>query len=176
MSIDNYPVLKKHLDKYYSKIANRADKGETPYNLRNCAYMEDFYKPKIIWKRIGSIIRFCYFEEEMMCLDSTVIATGNNVKYLTAVLNSKLHIWDLLINSPKTGTGDVIISVQALSPLLVMPPNKEILSTIEKCVDSIIYKKSCGAKYVKEETFLSKMIYEMYGLSDEEIAYIEAII
>ncbi len=63
--------------------------------------MEDFYKPKIIWKRIGSIIRFCYCEEDMMCLDSTVIATGNNVKYLTAVLNSKLHIWDLLINSPK---------------------------------------------------------------------------
>ncbi len=47
---------------------------------------------------------------------------------------------------------------------------------MEKCVDSIIYKKSDGKKYVKDEAFLSKMIYEMYGLSDEEIAYIEDII
>ena len=33
----------------------RADKGDTPYNLRNCAYIDDFFKPKIVWARLMRI-------------------------------------------------------------------------------------------------------------------------
>ena len=53
IDINDYPAVKAHLDQYWDKISKRADKGDTPYNLRNCAYMEDFDKPKIMWKRIG---------------------------------------------------------------------------------------------------------------------------
>ncbi|MGV4511182.1 Eco57I restriction-modification methylase domain-containing protein, partial [Ornithobacterium rhinotracheale] len=44
INIDDYPAIKKHLDQYWSRLEKRADQGVTPYNLRNCAYMEDFYK------------------------------------------------------------------------------------------------------------------------------------
>ncbi|WP_220628159.1 hypothetical protein, partial [Confluentibacter sediminis] len=44
IDIDNYPAIKKHLDRYSSQLKKRADKGDSFYNLRNCAYMEDFYK------------------------------------------------------------------------------------------------------------------------------------
>ncbi|MGV4441986.1 hypothetical protein, partial [Ornithobacterium rhinotracheale] len=46
INIDDYPAIKKHLDQYWSRLEKRADQGVTPYNLRNCAYMEDFYKQK----------------------------------------------------------------------------------------------------------------------------------
>ena len=42
INIDNYPALKRFLDQYYNKISTRSDKGDTPYNLRNCAYMDNF--------------------------------------------------------------------------------------------------------------------------------------
>ncbi|MCQ2976311.1 MAG: restriction endonuclease, partial [Bacteroidales bacterium] len=42
ININEYPALKQHLDKYWDKIEKRADQGDTPYNLRNCAYLEDF--------------------------------------------------------------------------------------------------------------------------------------
>ena len=45
VDVNEYPAIKAHLDQYWDKISTRADKGDTPYNLRNCAYMEDFYKP-----------------------------------------------------------------------------------------------------------------------------------
>ena len=51
IKIEDYPAIKAHLDLYWDKISKRTDKGDTPYNLRNCAYMEDFMRPKIIWKR-----------------------------------------------------------------------------------------------------------------------------
>lgn len=35
-----------------------------------------FYTKKIIWKRVGSIIRFCYRDNDSLGLDSTCFATG----------------------------------------------------------------------------------------------------
>ena len=40
VDIMEYPALKAHLDQHWDKISKRADKGDTPYNLRNCAYLE----------------------------------------------------------------------------------------------------------------------------------------
>ena len=39
IDINDYPAVKAHLDRYWDKISARADKGDTPYNLRNCAYL-----------------------------------------------------------------------------------------------------------------------------------------
>ena len=39
IDVNEYPAIKTHLDQYWDKISKRADKGDTPYNLRNCAYM-----------------------------------------------------------------------------------------------------------------------------------------
>ena len=38
IKIEDYPAVKMHLDSYYAKIAKRDDQGDTPYNLRCCAY------------------------------------------------------------------------------------------------------------------------------------------
>ena len=39
INIEDYPAVKMHLDSYYAKIAKRDDQGDTPYNLRCCAYL-----------------------------------------------------------------------------------------------------------------------------------------
>ena len=52
MHIEDYPAIKAHLDQYWDRISKRADKGDTPYNLRNCAYLEDFFKPKVVYMEI----------------------------------------------------------------------------------------------------------------------------
>ena len=49
IDINDYPAVKAHLDQYWDKISKRADKGDTPYNLRNCAYLDDFLQPKIMY-------------------------------------------------------------------------------------------------------------------------------
>ena len=49
--IENYPSIKQHLDNYWNQIESRADRGDTPYNLRNCVYVDEFSKPKIfVWQ------------------------------------------------------------------------------------------------------------------------------
>ena len=48
INIENYPAIKNHLDAFYPQLEKRQDKGVTPYNLRNCAYLAEFEKEKIV--------------------------------------------------------------------------------------------------------------------------------
>ena len=164
IKIEDYPAVKRHLDLYWDKIKKRADQGDTPYNLRNCAYVDDFNKPKIMWKRIGSILRFSYNDNGSLGLDSTCFATGRNIAYICCVLNSPMGHY-LLKDAPKTGTGDLLISVQAVEPLLIplisndsyyITALNKILSKADKDLESDIAEK----------------IYALYGLSEAEKQYI----
>ncbi len=60
IDINEYPTLKAYFDKVANSAKqgkgkgfyNRDDKGITPYNLRNCAYLPEFAKPKIVYSEI----------------------------------------------------------------------------------------------------------------------------
>ena len=165
IDINDYPAVKAHLDIYWDKISNRADKGDTPYNLRNCAYLEDFSKPKIIWKRIGSILRFSYDNKGHLGLDSTCFAAGEHIEYLCCILNSLMGHY-LLKDSPKTGTGDLLVSVQAIEPACV-PYEEKFDSQLSTLLDSQIKNST-----VAIENEINDIVFSIYGLSPSERDYI----
>ena len=165
INIEDYPAVKAHLDQYWDKIAIRADKGDTPYNLRNCAYLEDFSRPKIIWKRIGSILRFSFDNKGCLGLDSTCFATGEHIEFLCCVLNSLMGHY-LLKDSPKTGTGDLLVSVQAIEPANI-PYNakyeRQLLPLLEKQIANLS---------ATTEKDINDIVFTMYGLSPIESDYV----
>ena len=103
VNIDDYPAIKEWLDnggiayngkeyKGYETIAKRADQGDTPYNLRSCAYMDDFSKPKIVFSRISTKEPcFAYETEGMFTNDTGYIITGEHLDYLLNKLCSDLY-------------------------------------------------------------------------------------
>lgn len=129
------------------------------------SYWEDFYKQKIVWKRVGSILRFSYDESACFALDSTCFATGKFIPFLVSVFNSPMGHY-LLKDAPKTGTGDLLISVQAVEPALIpIPDNQNRL--IDMATDLV-------HNYSKEkELIFNKLIYRLYNLMPEEIDFIE---
>ena len=88
--IEDNPAIKAHLDQYWDKISKRADKGDTPYNLRNCAYLEDFSKPKIMYPNMTKYIPFYFDEKNFLQNDKSFMITGKHIAYLTAFLNSSI--------------------------------------------------------------------------------------
>lgn len=117
-----------------------------------------------MWKRIGSILRFSYNDNGALGLDSTCFAIGSNIAYICCVLNSPMGHY-LLKDAPKTGTGDLLISVQAVEPLLIPHISDDsyyatslskILSEFDKTLESDIAER----------------IYTLYGLSETEKQYI----
>ncbi|UWX66205.1 Eco57I restriction-modification methylase domain-containing protein [Empedobacter stercoris] len=173
IEIEDYPAIKKHLDQYYSQLEKRADKGDTPYNLRNCAYMEDFFRPKMVWKRVGSLLRFSYDETGALALDSACFATGQHIKYLVGILNSSLGKY-LMKDAPKTGTGDLLISVQAIEPLVIPIPNDETNKEIENIVDNLVLTKNNILNINELEDQLNRIIYLLFNFTDEEMVFINS--
>jgi type II restriction/modification system DNA methylase subunit YeeA len=130
--IEDYPAVKNHLLLYGKERLEQTGKkyiiNEEEIKARkktsnkwfetqdSISYWEDFNKPKIVWKRVGSILRFCYNNNGALGLDSTCFATGNNIEFICCVLNSPMGHY-LLKDAPKTGTGDLLISVQAVEPI-----------------------------------------------------------
>ena len=93
IKIEEYPAIKAHLDLYWDKIAKRSDKGDTPYNLRNCVYMEDFLKQKIVWAEMTNAPKFVLDNDCMFIDNIEYFLTGDNLEYIVCILNSKLYTW-----------------------------------------------------------------------------------
>ncbi len=89
IDIAKYPATKAHLDAHYDTIATRCDQGDTPYHLRNCAYLEDFEKEKIVWAEMTDEPRFIY-DNKGFYTNQTCYFIARDDKYLFAILNSKV--------------------------------------------------------------------------------------
>ena len=181
-NIDDYPAVKNYLLSFGKEKLEQSGKkdigGIKGNNARKktnnkwfetqdtIAYWDDFSKQKIVWKRIGSIIRFAIDEKGVCPLDSVCFLTGNeNLKYIVGYLNSSFAIKQLLDNAPKTGTGDVIISVQALEPLLIPKCDDLMREKVEKLVDVIIENKS--SQHVGHQIDL--IFKQILNLSSDEV-------
>src|SRR6218665_3222068 len=187
--ISKYKAVKKYLEEFLPKINQTGEtfinkEGKTETTRKKTAhkwfetqdpigYREEFAKEKIIWKRIGSQLRFSYSDREIFCLDSTCIATGEKIKYLTALLNSKLCNYQLFESAPKTGMGDLIISVQALEPLLVYYPTDKEQNQIEALVDEILKRKKSNQDTTDLEKEIDILVYKLYELTYDEVKIID---
>ena len=129
------------------------------------SYWDDFSRPKIIWKRVGSIIRFSYDEKGVFGLDSTCFATGKHIPYLCCVLNSSMGHY-LLNGAPRTGTGDLLISVQAVEPVRV-PVIDDSYESFSDLVRRFINNPS---NELDDE--IDNIIFDLYGLNPAEREYI----
>ncbi|WP_151417143.1 TaqI-like C-terminal specificity domain-containing protein [Streptococcus mutans] len=92
ININDYPAVKKHLDCYWNEINKRQDKGDTPYNLRRCAYMDDFNKQKIVWADIATEPNFVQIDERIYFNNTCYMMVGAP-NWFVDYLNSDLVKW-----------------------------------------------------------------------------------
>ena len=171
ISIDDYPFIKAYLDQYYEKLSSRADKGVTPYNLRNCAYMNDFSKPKIMWGNLCLSSQFAYTEEEYFInAPSPMIVPGS--KYLVAILNSKIADWYIRQLGVTRNGGYFEYKPMFVEKIPVPHVTPEVEKKISDLVDSIIEGNKTNSDVKQLESQMDSIINDIYGISEDEYAYI----
>lgn len=94
VDVEQYPAIKAHLQSFEPRLSNRYDKGNTPFNLRNCAYQGLFYQPKIVWGNLQSANKFSW-EGKGTVISAPACMLPTNNKALLAVLNSRI-VWKFL--------------------------------------------------------------------------------
>ena len=167
--IEDYPSIKEHLDNYWLRLENRADKGDTPYNLRNCAYLDEFSKPKIVWAELSRTGNsFAYSDDGAMVLNTCYILSFNDNEFhekelntLLGFLNSKVALFYLdIISSKLDETGWRWL--------------KQFVELIPVPVQ-LIFKED-GQLTNKDSASINAQLYEQLGLSPDEAEYLDHII
>ena len=171
IDINDYPAIKQHLDTYWDSISVRADKGDTPYNLRNCAYLEDLNRPKIVWGEISDRSKFAYDFNGIYSPEATsFLMVGDDLPYLLCVLNSPLAEWFFSKIGTTTGVGTIRWKKYTIQELLIPKASDSTINTIRNDVESYI-NGSISIQRLAEVS--NHKIYEIIGLSTEEIEYVE---
>ena len=154
IDINDYPAVKAHLDTYWNKIADRTDQGDTPYNLRNCAYIDLFFQPHICWKAVGRNLAFALVESgTFLTAPASFISAGIYNKTVLAFLCSTVGTYFIYKNSDTTGAGDIMLNIQSLV--------KFPIPQLDVDFDSV------------SDSEINQYIYDIYKFTREEILYIE---
>ena len=148
--IEDYPAVKAHLDQYWDKISTRADKGDTPYNLRNCVYLDDFSKPKIVYREISIEMEACLAPANWMLNNKLYMITSDteDLEYICIFLNSKIFS-KVIMSKVNFGGGKGIDFLGNVR----LPKMKQ---------------------HADSQISIAQILYQAYGLTEEEIRFIES--
>ncbi len=185
IDIAKYPAIKAHLDSHYDAIVTRCDQGDTPYHLRNCAYLEDFEKEKIVYGEIVQEPRF-YLDNGECELGSfyaeatSFILTGEHLRYLLGMLHSKLITFAFKTFYAGGGLGESGYRykkafIERIPIPKITHKNQELARKITDCAKQILALKEKDPKANTQglEKEIDALVYQLYHLTDEEIKIIE---
>ncbi|EAI1712835.1 class I SAM-dependent DNA methyltransferase [Campylobacter coli] len=181
INIENYPSLKKHFDEFYPQLEKRADKGLTPYNLRNCAYIEEFEREKIVYSEIVRKPQFYLDTKLNFYAEATsFILTGENLKYLIAFLNNDFvaFIFKTFYAGGNLGENGFRYKKAFLEKLpipKINSKNQKLADELINLVDEILKAKEQdkNANTQELENKINSIVYKLYNLTEEEIKIIE---
>jgi len=183
---ETYPAIANHLAFYEEPGQKRWDKGDYWWELRACDYYEAFEKHKIMLPDIALRMQALYDCEGFFCVNTAYIIPVDD-KFLLAILNSNLikffysritssiqggylrFIRQYLEKIPIPQTSELAKNqiIQIISNLLSL--NKELSSAI---LDTQRQQIQRTIDYSEKK--IDELVYQLYGLSEEEIGIIES--
>ena len=183
LDIANYPAVECHLlsfGKTRLKQIGKPSRKKTShawFELQDAtAFYREFEKEKVFWTDLTDDGRFHYDSSGIYGEATTFIITGKSLKYLCAVLNSKLATWFLQHSAPTSGTGTFRWKKAYVETIPVPEIPTLAQRPLVELVDSILAsKKSDEATDTRtQEAEIDRMVYDLYGLTSEEIQAVEA--
>ncbi len=185
IDIEQYPAIKAHLDSHWDKISKRDDQGNTPYHLRNCAYIEEFEKEKIVYGEIVQEPRFYLDNGEcelgvFYAEATSFILTGEHLHYLLGMLHSQLVTFAFKTFYAGGGLGESGYRykkafIERLPIPQITTKNQELAQKITDYAERILKAKEKDPKANTQELEqkIDALVYQLYNLTDEEIKIIE---
>ncbi len=189
IDIDTYPAIKDYLKSFGKKIEQtgeefldnegkkRKSRKKTSHKWfevqDSTSYWKEFQKEKLFWIDLVDNGRFSYDSDEMFAENTAYIMTGESIKYLVAILNSKLinYYFSLICATSGMGTNRWIkiyvmeLPIPKITDMAQQP--------FVKLVDIILRKKGGGENTKMDEDELDRLVYKLYGLNNDEIAIVE---
>ena len=171
--MNDYPHLKTHLDKFKSIFTS----DNRPYGLHRCRNQHFFQGEKVISLR-KCVGQPCFSYSDFECyVTQTFFSIQSprwNMKFLTGVLNSTLVTYWLRSKGKMQGSNYQVDKepLQGIPlPIVNTSQQQPIIDLVDKILEA--KKNDSLANTLDLEAKIDKLVYELYGLTKEEIAVIE---
>jgi fido (protein-threonine AMPylation protein) len=188
--------LARHLEPFAEACRKRQDKGQYWWELRPCDYYEYFDGPKIIFPDICKAPRF-FLDRSGMYLANTAYCLGVDDPYLLGILNSRLF-WFAISNlsipfGVRAGQYRYRLIYQYMEkvPIRVIDftvksekaQHDQMVALVERMLN--LHKRLAAANTPADKDRLQRqidatdqeidrLVYDLYGLTEEEIKIVEA--
>jgi adenine-specific DNA-methyltransferase len=179
--LSDFPNIQNHLLSYKQKLEKRVEtiSGAIPwYVMLRPRRQKLFENPKILIRQTANKIIAAYDNDKWYCLKSGLIVqlpdkSELHYFYLLALLNSKL--FDFLYHDLVNENHRIFPEVKPIQlfklPVYVADKNKQ--SEIIKLVEKIHKQKMVSIDTDNLEKEIDKLVYQLYGLTEEEIKIVE---
>ena len=172
---ENYPAIHQHLAPHRERLATRDDIGKFYWELRSCDYYEAFDVPKVIYPGTAKSFYGCYDTAGNYGLASTWTLPIKDLSLL-AILNSRLFDWYARhkfqsLDDPWAG-GRLNFKKVDMMHVPIADRNSEQQAQLSRWVERILAEPTSD-KVSALEHAIDQLVYEVYGLTEDDIALIE---
>ncbi|MDP2806769.1 MAG: TaqI-like C-terminal specificity domain-containing protein [bacterium] len=180
-----YPAIVKHLEPFEEAAKKRQDQGEYWWELRSCDYYDKFETPKIIYPDLAIRGSFLLDDKGNLYSGNTTYIIPVNDKNLLGVLNSKAVTFFYKKLSSVFRGGYLRYFTQYVVQIPIpkgLAQNKALTPFVEKLISLNINmagvvnpneKETIVRQIAATDKQIDKLVYELYGLTEEEIKVVE---
>ena len=154
----DYPDIYNYLSKFQDQLEKRYDKGDHWSNLRNCAYLEDFNKEKIVWLELTDHPNFAFDTQGYLINNTIFFITGERLRYIQAFLNSRLCEWYFDKIAATSGVGTRRWIKIYIDQICIPIPNLDIEYKFNIVVDKL--NRNFSEDLLKE---IDSYVYELFS-------------
>lgn len=180
--IKEYSHLYSFLSRFEKELKNRGQvKSKSHHwieldNSPTLEYLNQFKKEKIIFQEMVQEPKFGYDKNmNYFCLDTARIITGENLRFLISVLNSKLFFYGVKRFYGGGGLGKTGVRMKHtfFNKFHIPKLSEEKMEPFEKIVDQILTQKENNEDTTAEENKIDVMVYKLYELTYDEVKIVD---
>ena len=167
-----YPAIYAHLEPFRERLIERHDQGNYFWELRSCAYWEEFERPQIVWGNLAQSPQFAFADADFY-LSAPATMMASDSKYLLGILNSRITRYLVSQSAAERQGGYLEFKPMyiLLLPIPDPPENEGISALVSQILDTADTDPDTDISELEDE--IDQMVYLLYDLTPEEIAIVE---
>ena len=179
IDIKKYPAIENYLSQYKKQITPGTGRKAGTYQWYeiqdNIAYWQEFEQPKIMIPAITNNVEYAPDFSGYYSNDKTSICIPQNINYTLGILNSSLMWWFIQQIAASKQGGFFEFKPMYVSQIPIAKSTEHDRKLLEQIVNQILTTKKSNpqADITALETEIARLVYQLYGLTEEEIKIVE---
>ncbi len=158
---EHYPAIHSHFQYYRQKLIERSDQGRYFWELRSCAYWQEFEQPKVILGRFMDKPTYAFDKDGYYANNALSIIAGAD-EYLVAILNSSITWWNLTETCTNLQNGFIQVHNHNQEGIVIPAASAQQREVLTGAVKAVLV----GGQSTRFEQLINGLVFELFFPDD----------